>query len=425
MSDLRGDSSVDARARGGDDPPAEPADHLVTNFLHFARLLRSLGLAVTPDRMDTALRALSVVDLRQRTEVREGLRTVLTDRREQHGAFTAAFDLFWRPGIVAAGARIELGELLRRSTRAKRRVISSLFQEGGEGPDGEESAESLELADRRRTASRREVLRSKDFAELTAEEEGQVRQLMQQQVVPVGERKSRRRIDAARGRWLDLRRTVRRNLPRGGELLDLARRRRRTRPRPLVSLCDVSGSMESYSRILLQFLCVAGGGGAGKPAAMGRGRREAFAFGTRLTRLTPSLRHRDVDRALREAAAAVSDWGGGTRIGEALARFNRDWAGRVLGSGAVVLIISDGWDRGEPEVLAREMGRLRRTCDRLIWLNPLMASAGYEPLARGMAAALPFVDDFLPVHNLRSLEELRRHLEALDRRWASRPAAHP
>ncbi len=403
------------------DPDTEdqtaPAGFFVFNFIHFLRLLRGLGSVVTPEREATALQALSMVDLRRRSQVRDALRTVLTDCREQGVAFDAAFDLFWRPGIAASGARLELGQLLQRSTRVKRRVLSTLFEDAGEGTGDETPEEDLELSDRRQTASHRDVLRTKDFAELTAEEEQQVRQLMHQQVVPVGERRSRRWMEAPRGPRLDLRRTVRRNLNQGGELLHLVRRGRRTKPRALVLLCDVSGSMESYSRILLQFLYVAGRGKSGNGrAAKIRGRREAFAFGTRLTRLTPALRHRDVDRALRDATTAVTDWGGGTRIGEALGRFNRDWARRVLGTSAVVVIISDGWDRGEPEVLEREMGRLQRTCERLIWLNPLIASPGYQPLARGMATALPFVDDFLPVHNLRSLKDFGRHLETLDRR---------
>ena len=400
---------------------SESNGHLPANFLHFARLLRRLGLAVTPEREATVLRALGLVDLRNRRQVKDACRAVLVDRREQMEAFDSAFDLFWRAGIAAAGARVELGHLLHRSTRVQRRVVSSLFDGADGEEEGGEEMEALSLVDRRRTASRREVLAHKDFAELTPEEERELRQLMQRRIVPVGQRKSRRSEEASGGPRLDLRRSLRRNLVRGGELLELCRRRRKMKPRPLVILCDVSGSMESYSRILLQFLYAAGRSGVAGAAVPGaRGRREAFAFGTRLTRLTLTLRHRDMDRALKEAASAVTDWGGGTRIGETLARFNRDWAGRVLGAGAVVLIISDGWDRGEPEVLAREMARLRRTCDRLIWLNPLLASPGYEPLARGMAAALPFVDDFLPIHNLRSLEQLGRHLAALEDRPSRR-----
>lgn len=190
-------------------------------------------------------------------------------------------------------------------------------------------------------------------------------------------------------------------------MLTFARREPRKKPRPLVVIADISGSMERYTRLLLHFIYSLTQGL--------RQRVEAFAFGTRLTRLSRHMRHRDVARALAGVSHAVSDWSGGTRIGESLRTFNYDWARRVLGGGAVVLLISDGWDRGDPELLAKEVDRLRRSCHRLIWLNPLLGSPEYEPLTRGMVAALPYVNDFLPVHNLESLEELARHLERLDR----------
>ena len=189
--------------------------------------------------------------------------------------------------------------------------------------------------------------------------------------------------------------------------MTFARREPRKKPRPLVVIADISGSMERYTRLLLHFIYSLTQGL--------RQRVEAFAFGTRLTRLSRHMRYRDVERALSGVSHAVTDWSGGTRIGESLERFNYDWARRVLGGGAVVLLISDGWDRGDAELLSKEVDRLRRSCHRLIWLNPLLGSPEYEPLTRGMVAALPYVNDFLPVHNLESLEELARHLERLDR----------
>ncbi|MCB1037482.1 MAG: hypothetical protein KDD47_26865, partial [Acidobacteria bacterium] len=207
----------------GTESPAPSQGRLLSNLVHFARLLRDLGLAVTPDRLELLLAAVEAVDLRQRRQVKDACRAVLVDRREDLAIFEQAFDLFWRPGIAGAGARIELGELLRRSTQVKRRLVSQLFdapQEPG-GEDGE--AEPVELVDRRQSASRREVLSIKDFAELTAEEEQELRKLLLQQIVPVGQRLSRRTMEAPRGKRLDLRRTLRRNLVRGGELLDLSR----------------------------------------------------------------------------------------------------------------------------------------------------------------------------------------------------------
>ena len=197
---------------------------------------------------------------------------------------------------------------------------------------------------------------------------------------------------------------MRRSLAYGGEMLDIAHRQRKTKPRPLALICDVSGSMERYTRMLLHFL---------HTVAVSGQQLEAFLFATRLTRITRHLSHRGVDHAVAEVARAVPDWAGGTRIGEAIKSFNYQWARRVLRGGAVVLVISDGWDRGEPELLSREMARLQRSCHRLIWLNPLLGSPDYQPLTRGMQAALPHVDDFLPAHNLHSLQELARHLNRL------------
>ena len=211
-----------------------------------------------------------------------------------------------------------------------------------------------------------------------------------------------------------MRRTLRLNLKYGGETLELARRRRKIKLRPLVLICDVSGSMERYTRMLLHFMHTISGNVE---------KLEAFLFATRLTRITRHLEHRGVDQAVSEVAKAVPDWAGGTRIGQALKSFNFRWLRRVLKGGAVVLIISDGWDRGEPDLLAHEAARLQRSCHRLIWLNPLLGSPGYQPLTRGMQAALPYVDDFLAVNNLNSLESLARHLSQLDskRGVSSRP----
>jgi len=261
------------------------------------------------------------------------------------------------------------------------------------------------------TYSAQEVLRRKDFGAFTRAEVEGAKKLMRQLPWRVGERATRRQ---ARGgaEFFDFRSTLRRNLKYGGETLDLAWKQTRYKPRPLVILCDISGSMESYSRMLLHFVHAL----RARHAERKQQDIEVFTFSTRLTRITRQLRTRQVERALHEVAQIVMDWSGGTRIGAALQVFNFVWARRVLRPGAVVLIISDGWDRGDPQLLAREMARLKRQVYRIIWLNPLIASPDYQPLTLGLQAALPYVDDFLPAHNLVSLEELARRLHTLDAR---------
>ncbi len=264
-----------------------------------------------------------------------------------------------------------------------------------------------------RTWSALDVLRHKDFAALTAEELDAVAALLKSADGRVPSRPSRRFAAGGRER-LDLRRTLRRSLQHGGEIVSWERDRRRDRPRPLVALADISGSMERYTRLLLLFL---------HGLARRRDRRmETFLFGTRLSRVTRELSRGDADAALREVARGVPDWSGGTRIGETLKEFNFRWGRRVLSGGPVVLLISDGWDRGDPALLSREVARLQHSCHRLVWLNPLAGAPDYEPLTRGMRAALPHVDDFLPAHSLASLEDLRRRLEDLP---PERPARRP
>jgi uncharacterized protein with von Willebrand factor type A (vWA) domain len=243
-------------------------------------------------------------------------------------------------------------------------------------------------------------LRQKDFGEMSWEEVQAARRAMAQLDWRLGERRTRRYHPGRKGQ-IDLRRVIRASLARGGEPLRLVRRARASRPRPLVVLCDVSGSMERYSRLLLHFLHAMSHGLAGVSV-------EAFVFGTRLTRITHHLRHKDVDESLDLVGKTVVDWSGGTRIGEAVKAFNFHWARRVLGRGAVVLIISDGWDRGELDLLSSELARLQRLAYRLVWLNPLLGAQEGQPggMARGMAAALAYVDDLLPGGNLASLEQL-------------------
>jgi uncharacterized protein with von Willebrand factor type A (vWA) domain len=260
------------------------------------------------------------------------------------------------------------------------------------------------------TYSAVEVLRHKNFEAFTWDEVQRAKQLMAEMTWRVGKRATRRKEPVAHGTHLDMRRVIRRNLKYGGEFLDLAWKQIKFKPRPLVVLCDISGSMEQYSRMLLHFI---------HTLSNGLDRVETFLFGTRLTRITRQLARKDIDDAVGEVVKVVQDWGGGTRIGDAIKTFNYRWARRVAARGAVVLIISDGWDRGDVDVLRGEIARLQKSCFRLIWLNPLLGLPDYQPLTQGLQAALPFVDDFLSAHNLASLEILGRTLNQLD---TARPA---
>jgi uncharacterized protein len=268
-------------------------------------------------------------------------------------------------------------------------------------PQGDE-AEARDLTPAPAAWSEEELLREKDFAAYTESERAVARRLLARLALRGPLRLSRRTVPTTRRRDThDLRATIRVSLRHGGELLERRYREQAERPRRLVLICDVSGSMAPYSRMLLQYMqaCVAA-----------RARVEAFVFGTRLTRVTRELRGRDADRALARASAAVTDWSGGTRIGAAIAELNRVH-GRRIGRGSMVILLSDGWDRGEPEELAEEMGRLSRTAHRIVWLNPLAADPRYEPLTRGMKAAMPYVDRLLPGNSIASLEALAELME--------------
>jgi uncharacterized protein with von Willebrand factor type A (vWA) domain len=249
-----------------------------------------------------------------------------------------------------------------------------------------------------------EVLQHKDFAEMTPEELEQLRRLIEKLRWQMSRRITRRRTNARRGDLLHMRRILRESARHQGIALRLAWQRRKIKQRPLVLIADISGSMEKYARLLLQFLY---------SATHGLRRVECFVFGTRLTRITPQLQLRNIDRSVDQAAREVVDWAGGTRIGESLQSFNRRWGRRALGRGAVVLLISDGWDQGQPELLARELRFLQHRCHRLIWLNPLAGRATYQPLVGGMQAALKYIDDFLPIDNFQRLAELAERLGTL------------
>jgi hypothetical protein len=392
---------------------SQPASsgHLLHNLVLFGRVLRGLGLDVSPGRVMDLMHALEYVDIGRKADFYHTARSLLVHRREDIPLFDEAFELFWhRP--VEEWFTLDLHTLsARQPPRQNPRVVAPPLLPEAPAPENTLEESDVPVLEITRTYSAREVLRHKDFGDLTEQELAAIQNMIAGLVWRPGERRTRR-YRPGDGARLDLRRTMRRNLRYGGEWLEWALREPKYRPRSLVVIADISGSMERYTRLVLHFLYTLAGGLDQQV--------ETFVFGTHLTRITRQLQGRDIASALMEVSEAVTDWSGGTRIGEALRTFNYEWGRRVLGRGAVVLLISDGWDRGNADLLRQEMARLRRSSYRLIWLNPLLGSPEYEPLTRGMQAALPYLDDFLPVHNLSSLEDLADHLASLQGRQNGR-----
>ena len=384
------------------------APDLLPRLAAFARLLHDAGLDAGPGRLTTATRALGLIELSDRAAFRDSLRACFACRKDDLPIFEAAFDIFWTPpdSRVTAGQMPGKTRSLPLPPDRARAWLQALGLNQSQMP---RRAEEDGVPPSSSGYSEKELLRRKDFEDMTWSETDQVKRLLQQAPWRIAERRTRR-LRASRGGVVDLRRTARQSIRSSGELIHLLHRQPRLRRRPIVLLCDVSGSMERYSRLLLIFA----------HAIARREDVETFVFSTRLTRITRILRRRDIDRALVDIGRKVHDFSGGTRIGQALAEFNRRWARRVLGHGAVVIVVSDGWDRGDPTMLGVELERLRTMSHRLIWLNPLLGSEGYEPVTRGMSAALPHTDDFLAAHNLEALDELGRLLAGLDRRRPAR-----
>jgi hypothetical protein len=380
--------------------------HLLSNLVLFGRVLRGLGLDVNPGRVIDLVQALGHVQIGVKSDFYHASRALLVHRRDDVPLFDQAFEMFWQTPL-GQWKLVELKARRIRKVEAKPLVVPPALDGAKESPPSPADGKERNVLEVQKTYSARELLRTRDFASLSESEIDEIRRMIAELTWRLGARITRRQR-GGRGRRIDMRRTLRASLRHGGELLEWRHREPCEKPRPLVAICDVSGSMERYTRILLHFVY-------GLTQGLGQ-RVESFAFGTRLTRLSRHLRDRDIERALSGVSRAVVDWSGGTRIGDCLKSFNFEWGRRVLGGGAVVLLISDGWDRGEPELLAAEMERLQRSCHRLIWLNPLLGSAEYEPLTRGMQAALPYVHDFLPVHNLASLLSLARRLAKLEER---------
>jgi uncharacterized protein with von Willebrand factor type A (vWA) domain len=363
----------------------------------FGRVLREVGIEVGPGRIGDALKALAAVDLARQEDVYFALRQTLVSRQDELDLFDRAFHAWFLRAPVLPPARQVQVQQVQRS------VDTLTDSSAGGEPEAED--EQVELG-----ASAHELLRDKDFGEMTPDEFRRVRRLMQEIARRRPRRHSRRHERDPRGDLLDMRRLIRRSLRTGGDPVERAYRSRKEVPRRLVLLCDVSGSMDAYARALVLFLHAVVGSGRGV---------EAFAFGTRLSRLTQDLGTRDPEAALAKCTAAVVDWGSGTRIGASLKTFNDTWGKRALSRGAVVVIVSDGWEREDPELVGREMAKLERAAYAVVWVNPLKGNPEYQPLAGGMRAALPYVDRFLAGHNLRSLEELARVLAGIERRHAA------
>ena len=368
------------------------ARDLASAVVRFAAVLRRNGLPITLIHVTDGVRALDYLDVADRDEVYLGLRAVFVGRPEDVPTFDRAFDAFWRvateANAVADALMPALAEEGPSTERESPRESLALDAWGEDGAD--EGEEPLGVP----AASEREAMATQDFATFSADQLDAVYRLTVQIARRLARRISRRRRPSARRGRLDLRRTLRANLTRG-DLIDLRYRRRKRRKVRLVLLCDVSGSMDLYSRFLLQFLFALQSVFA---------RVETFTFSVHLTRVTEHLRTRSYREVLRRLTA-VRDWSGGTRIGESLAEFNRRWPG-LVDRRTIVIILSDGWDTGDPETLAAELLRIKRRAGRVIWLNPLLGNPSYEPLTRGMAAALPLVDQFAAAHNLAALRTL-------------------
>ncbi|MGN6485946.1 MAG: vWA domain-containing protein [Thermomicrobiales bacterium] len=395
------------------------------NLTMFSRRLRSGGMPVGPGQLIGLFEALNAIDMANREDVHAAAQTTLVNRPEHIPVFEAEFKRFWRD-LVSQDApllseySIDDEESVGVPDPTKQ---SDETQQGQQGQNGEaeKAVLAIEGVDQQgdigeteeyevppedvMIVSASEALRKKDISQFTPEEIAEARRIIESMTWRLGTRQTRRREKALRGEFIDHRSTMRAAMKYEGMPVDLKFRTRKEQMRPLVLICDISGSMDRYSRLLLRFV---------HALEQGLDAVEVFVFGTRLTRITRELRRKDVDAAIADVVSSVDDWSGGTRIGESIKTFNYEWSRRVLRSSATVVMISDGWDRGDPWLLSQEMARLQRSCRRLIWLNPLLGAPGYQPLTQGIRAALPYVDHFLPIHNLKSLEALATLLGTMD-----------
>lgn len=391
------------------DLPLPEDGKLAENIAHFARALRRAGLPVGPGRVLDAIRAVAAAGFTRQDDFFHTLQAIFVSRPEERALYAQTFRLFWRdPRYLEHMMSLMLPQVRgvqedRPAAPAEKRAAEALLADVPR-PDrpGEAAEPPQEIeVDATATASAEERLRSLDFEQMSGAEIAEAKRMLAKLSLPVAPLRTRRARPAMHGALPDLRRTLRQSLRRGGEVAEIARKLPGTRWPNLVVLCDISGSMADYSRMVLHFIHA-----VANRRGQGWARVHAFTFGTRLTNITRQLRARDVDAALKAAGAEAQDWSGGTRIGAALHSFNRDWSRRVLGQGAVVLLITDGLDRDDPGLLSREIERLHLSCRRLIWINPLLRWTGFAPKAAGIRAMLPHVDCFRAGHSIASLQAL-------------------
>ena len=387
---------------------------LVANIMYFARVLRNAGIPIGPGKVMDALRAVIAVGVANREDFYWTLHAVFVDRHDRHDLFDQAFRICWRgpriserlqpvrqPAIGGDGEK-GTGETIARRIADALKIAGAAAETKDVSPDDEIQLNAA------MTWSRTEVLRNKDFEKMTAHEIEAARKEIAKMRLAIADVPTRRYRANPAGARADMRATLRAALRFGGDFIPLKKRSIRRRPPPLVAICDISGSMERYSRMLIHFLHAMTGV---------RGRVDTFLFGTRLTNVTRWLRYKDVDVAFAKLGAAVEDWSGGTRIGRCVGEFNRKWSRRVLGQGAIVLLITDGLDRDAGAGLNKEMERLHKSCRRLIWLNPLLRYDQFEPKSVGIRAIMPHVDEFRSAHNLDSLSDV---VAALNEKEAGR-----
>lgn len=396
---------------------------LSENIAYFARALRDAGLAVGPGAVIDAVSAVETAHIGSREDLYWTLHAIFVKKHEHSDVFTQAFRIFFRrraliEKIIQTMSPYSPGkdEKKKKPEAGALRAAESLLKaKRDETPPEEEKIEF----DARLTISEREILQTKDFAQMTAQEISQARVLIDRLVMPDDSRPTRRFVSAPSGKRIDPRRTFRSSLRQGGDTIALQFRDRAEKQPPVVAICDISGSMADYTRLFLHFL---------HALTDKRKRVHTFLFGTRLTNVTRSLKSRDPDEALAKCSEQVADWSGGTRIGPSLTKFNREWARRVLGQGAIVLLFTDGLERDDTDELQNEIQRLHRSCSKLVWLNPLLRFDGFEAKASGIRAILPHVDEFRPIHNLKSMETLVQALSkdsatsANPRLWLKRVA---
>ena len=389
---------------------------LATNVIHFTRILRDSGLPLGTRSTLDALACVEVSGIETRQDLKAALRCVLVSRSEHLLLFDTAFDLFWRdPDIAAKMMAALLPEVSGRGTATPpppppSRLLDAMHGQQSElAPQPTQDPDELEF-DATLTFSANEKFQRLDFESMTAAEWAQAKDAIANFALPVKPIRTRRTKSVNRGSVIDLRRTLRESVRTGGEVIRLARKAPQVKPPTLVVLCDISGSMHRYTRMFLHFIHALTNRSVSTANATQH--VEIFLFGTRLTRITRQLRHKDVDAALGRVANAAPDWSGGTRIGVCLHEFNQRWSRRVLGQGAVVLLLTDGLDRDDINVLAASAERLGKSCRQLIWLNPLLRYDGFAPRAAGIQALLPHATKFVPAHNLQSIKTLATVLSA-------------